>query len=313
MGYFTNNNFLDHGAWVGYRWTEPKSWYNRVGINFNINVSQLFSKIGTIDQKFQRANFNFNGHIQTKKLWWGGTFWNFTPRQNDFYEPRNTGWFFRRGSSISGGFFFESNSAKKYSGFSEFFMRKYFNFYDQFGIDWTASHTYRFSKRFSMSHRLGLSPSFNSIGYTWSDANQIIFARRRVKSVENIVSAKYNFSNMMGINLRVRHYYSSVDNKEFFTLQQADGSLVKNTNFNVNTNQNVNFFNVDMVYTWQFAPGSFLNIVWKNAVFDYKDIVERNYFKNFGNTIEADQNNNISLKVIYFLDYLQLKKKKIKN
>jgi Domain of unknown function (DUF5916) len=38
--------------------------------------------------------------------------------------------------------------------------------------------------------------------------------------------------------------------------------------------------------------------------------VERSYFKNFGNTIEANQNNNLSLKVIYFLDYLQLKKKK---
>ncbi|HET9434624.1 MAG TPA: DUF5916 domain-containing protein, partial [Chitinophagaceae bacterium] len=38
-----------------------------------------------------------------------------------------------------------------------------------------------------------------------------------------------------------------------------------------------------------------------------------NTIKNFGNTMEADQNNNISLKVIYFLDYLQLKKKKTKN
>jgi hypothetical protein len=164
-----------------------------------------------------------------------------------------------------------------------------------------------------MTHRLGLSPGFNSMGYSWSDGSEIIFARRKVKSVENILSAKYNFSNMMGINLRVRHYYSSVHNKEFFNQQQADGSLVKNTLFNQNRDQNVNFFNVDMVYTWQFAPGSFLNVVWKNAVFDYKDIVERNYFKNFSNTMEADQNNNISLKVIYFLDYLQLKKKKTKN
>ncbi len=209
--------------------------------------------------------------------------------------------------------FFETNYAKKYSGFSELFFRKYFNFYNQSGVDLTASHTYRFNNNFSMTHRLGLSPGFNSMGYSWSDGSEVIFARRKVKSVENILSAKYNFSNMMGINLRVRHYYSSVHNKEFFNLQQADGSLVKNTSFNQNRDQNVNFFNVDMVYTWQFAPGSFLNVVWKNAVFDYRDIVERNYFKNFSNTMEADQNNNISLKVIYFLDYLPLKKKKTKN
>ena len=113
----------------------------------------------------------------------------------------------------------------------------------------------------------------------------------------------------MGINLRVRHYYSSVDNKEYFTLQ-SNGQLAPNPSFVDDKDQNVNFFNVDMVYTWQFAPGSFINVVWKNAVFDYTNVVEKSYFKNFGTTMEADQNNNISLKVIYFLDYLQLRKKK---
>jgi hypothetical protein len=150
------------------------------------------------------------------------------------------------------------------------------------------------------------------MGYAWSDPAEIIFGRRKVNTFENILGAKYNFNNMMGITLRIRHYYSSVYNKEFFTLQQ-DGFLKPNSSFNQNVDQNANFFNVDMVYTWQFAPGSFINVVWKNAVFDYTNKVEESYIKNLGNTIEADQNNNISLKVIYFLDYLQLKKKKTKS
>ena len=45
---------------------------------------------------------------------------------------------------------------------------------------------------------------------------------------------------------------------------------------------------------------------------DLKTIIQQqqlpDYFKNFGNTLEADQNNNLSLKVIYFLDYLDIKK-----
>ena len=113
----------------------------------------------------------------------------------------------------------------------------------------------------------------------------------------------------MGINTRIRHYWSKVDYKEFFTLL-LNGELEKNTTFNENVNQNVNFFNVDMTYTWQFAPGSFINIVWKNSVVDFKDQIEKNYIKNFNNTMEADQNNNISFKIIYFFDALQLKKKK---
>ena len=312
LGYFTNNNFLDHNAWVGYRWTKPKGFYNRIGINFNFSLSHLFTPIGTIEEKYQRSNINFNGHVQTKKLLWFGSFWNYTPYQNDFYEPRTYGWFFRRGSSLSGGAWLETNYAKKYSAYFEAAARKYFNFYDQTAVDLLYNQNYRFSNKFSLSYRINYQPRFNNMGYTWSDPTQIIFGKRKVNTIENILGAKYNFNNMMGITLRIRHYYSSVDNKEFFTLQQ-DGSLVPNPSFATNKDQNANFFNVDMVYTWQFAPGSFINVVWKNAVYDYTNIVEPSYIKNLGNTIEADQNNNISLKVIYFLDYLQLKKKKTKS
>jgi len=56
-----------------------------------------------------------------------------------------------------------------------------------------------------------------------------------------------------------------------------------------------------------------LNIVWKDASFTYTNIIENGYFKNLGNTVESDQNNNLSLKVIYFLDYLDFKKWKKKK
>jgi hypothetical protein len=36
--------------------------------------------------------------------------------------------------------------------------------------------------------------------------------------------------------------------------------------------------------------------------------IQFRYFKNFGRTIDAPQNNNLSLKIIYFLDYLDFKK-----
>jgi len=45
-----------------------------------------------------------------------------------------------------------------------------------------------------------------------------------------------------------------------------------------------------LVYSWRFAPGSEINIVWKNA---------------------SAQNNSISFKILYFPDYLQLKKKRL--
>lgn len=124
MGYFTNNNFLDHGTWVGYRWTEPKKWYNRIFLNFNANRSMLQKAIDPITETYQSANFNINSNIQTKKLWWFGGFTGYNFRQNDFYEPRREGWYFKRGSSLEIGGWVNSNESKKYSFFIQIFGRK---------------------------------------------------------------------------------------------------------------------------------------------------------------------------------------------
>ena len=310
LGYFTNNNYLNHGGYVGYNWTQPKNWYNQIFMNVNGSVSKLFTPIGSIDQKYQSAQINYNLNIQSKKLWWIGSFMSFSFRQNDFYEPRHEGSFFRRNASFVFDLWFESNSAKKYSYYIETFARKYLSFYHGFSLNTNLQQNFRFNQKFSISHRLNLSPQYNNIGYAASqNGSEIIFSNRRVNTVENIIGLKYNFNTKMGITFRGRHYLSSVKNKKFYTLQ-PDGSLMENNGFNGNADQNVNFVNVDMVYTWEFAPGSFINIVWKNSVVDFDDQVERSYFRNFTNAIHTDQNNNISFKIIYFLDYLKLKKKK---
>ncbi|MFX7748077.1 DUF5916 domain-containing protein, partial [Acinetobacter baumannii] len=42
MGYFNNNNFMDNYFWMGYRWLEPKKWYNRINVNMNGGVSMRY-------------------------------------------------------------------------------------------------------------------------------------------------------------------------------------------------------------------------------------------------------------------------------
>jgi Domain of unknown function (DUF5916) len=308
LGFFMNNNFLDHGFRVSYRWIEPKDWYNRIFLNVNGRVSKLFTPFDGIKETYQSGQLNFNVEVQNKKLWWIGTFIGFNTKQNDFYEPRKSGYYFTRKPSLAIGGWLVSNEAKKYSFFVEAFTRRIFEFYGSQGVDIMTGQTYRFNNKFSISNRLNLMPRFNNVGYTTIDNGNVIFARRKVNTIENILNVKYSFTNMMWLTFRMRHYLSSVDNKEFFTLEK-NGLLTANPSFTENMNRNVNIFNIDMVYTWQFAPGSFLNIVWKNSIFTQQQLIEHSYFKNFGNTVEADQNNNLSLKVIYFLDYLQLKRR----
>ncbi len=307
MGYFTNNNYLNHYLYLGYHWTVPKNWYNRINVNFNNNLRFLSKKIAPIDTKYEYNRMNVNANVQSKKLWFLGMFVGYSFKQNDFYEPRAEGWFFKRGARLNLESWFESNESKKYSYSIDVSVHPAIHFYGAVGGDAEFSHSYRFNNKLSVSQDIEYSPSVNDIGYTYVDGSaDINFARRTVNVVEHVLSAKYNFTNRMGITFRARHYVSTVSNKAFYLLQR-DGSLTPHANYHPDADQNVNYFNIDMVYTWQFAPGSFLNIVWKDASQNYATFVERNYFKNVGNSITEQSNNNFSVKFIYFLDVLKLK------
>lgn len=308
LGYFTNSNYLSHGGWAGYKWIKPKGIYNRIFLNFNFWYNRLFSKIQPVDRMFQDAGFNVNGNMQTKKLWFFGAWMGYNFKSNDFYEPRQTGKFFERPNSLGMEVWFSNNDAKKYSFSVDVFHRRTFNFYGANSLSVSFYHSMRFNNKFSLNHQVNYNPAFNNVGFTDNYGNDIIFARRNINTVINTFGAKYNFSNKMGITFRLRHYMSTVANKQFYALMD-NGKLDPNTSYNGNRDQNFNLFNIDMVYTWQFAPGSFVYLVWKDFAKYYRNEVETSYFKNFGNTIDSYQNNSLSVRVIYFIDYLEAKKK----
>ena len=110
--------------------------------------------------------------------------------------------------------------------------------------------------------------------------------------------------------MRVRHYWSKVKYFDFMSLN-PDGTVAKANAVNKNPDINVNLFNIDMNYTWQFAPGSFINITWKTSSELYNQLVMQRYYRNLGKSVDAPAFNSLSLKVIYFLDYLSVKKKKV--
>ncbi len=307
LGYFTYNNTLDHYAWMGYNWLKPASWYNNLYLNFNFSYSRQLKP-----SVYRNVNINFNINGQLKNLWYAGISSGYEPKGNDFFEPRVPGRVFKGWSSRFYTAWVETNIAKKYvvSGEAMYVKRSLFGseryvFY--------LSNRYRFNDKLTIGHALSLAPQNDNVGFAgFNDVSEVIFGRRDIKTVENTFTIKYSFSSKMSINTRLRHYWSKVAYKEFFTLL-TDGSLEKNTLFNRNVHQNYNVFNMDAVFTWQFAPGSFINIVWKSSAEDFNREIDSPYLKNFSNTVRSDATNNLSFKVIYFLDYLDLKKIKKKK
>ncbi len=145
-------------------------------------------------------------------------------------------------------------------------------------------------------------------------ADAILFSIRDQEIVEHSIRASYTFNNKMGVSFRPRHYWTKVKYNEFRLLddkgllqpttyqgKDEEGRSLHNTNFNI--------FTVDMVFTWRFAPGSDLLVVWKQSIFNQDDLIEYDYLYNARNLFGKPQTNSFSFKVIYYLDYLSLKKK----
>jgi hypothetical protein len=296
IAFMNFNNTLDHYLWAGYRWNKPKNWYNNINLNFNLNYQRQLDP-----GYFRSANFNANVNGQLKNLWYVGFNVGYEPEFNDFFESR-TGELFRGWSNYFAGLWFETNQAKKYSVYTEVFhvARSLFNS-KRTGI-WFQQR-YRFSDRFSITHFTGLEPQKRNVGY----AIDGFFGRRDRETVENTLSFKYSFNTMMNITTRFRHYWSYVDYDQLYDL--VDTKLQENFSRDPNeANQNFNLFNIDAVYTWQFAPGSFINVVYKSSTDNFNSFFDKGYIRNFDKTMQGDDINNLSLKVIYFLDYFQFRK-----
>ncbi|MDV7389770.1 DUF5916 domain-containing protein, partial [Arthrospira platensis SPKY1] len=102
-------------------------------------------------------------------------------------------------------------------------------------------------------------------------------AGRREIGIEEIA---LGIESDISLAFRLRHYWLAVAYKEFFDLI-PDGSLIGN-NYQNPEDFVVNSFNFDLVLKWNFAPGSELLLIWKNAVYEQQkgEGLPENYFAN---------------------------------
>lgn len=304
LGFFTNNNYLDHSLFMGYSKYTPGKWYLQYETWFEADHSQRFKP-----QAYQSFAANVGGWVKFKNFWSANMNIGRVFSGNDFYEARTTGRVFNAFSSTGINGSFNSNNAKKYNG-GAYLSVRFQDSYGGFGLGTGFYQNYRVNNKLSFGTEVMVEPRYNYVNWVGkSSTNETIFSKYDRNTVESILDVKYAFTAKMGLNLRGRHYWSDRRNKSFFMLQN-DGNLQENpgTEF-INKHVNYNVFNIDMVYSWQFAPGSELSVTYKDVAEDYETLNREGYGRNFGRVIGRPQNNSLSFKVLYYLDYLQLKKR----
>ncbi len=317
LGYLYNNNLRNGYAYVGYDLYKPFWKLLKFWSSLSTNYSRLYKP-----NKF--SDFNVRGEIGgTFKNWLStGIFFVIEPIETyDFYEPRVWGRFYtwQRSNNVGG---FISSDYRKRIALDLNVNYRMFDTENRHRLNITAGPRFRFSDKFSMVYTLvryeyvndeGAALDLNGNGTIIG--NDIIFGKRDQTTYENVLAANYIFTNRMGLTLRVRHYWSNVKYNSFHVLDEngyltpstytgldANGESLHNTNFNA--------FNVDMVYRWVFAPGSELSLVYKTSLLAFDNNVSASYTDNFQNTMKEPQTQSLSLKVLYYIDYLSLKKKK---
>lgn len=303
MGFYTNNNFFDQGLNLGYNVYKPGKWYNQIQAWTEVEYSRRFKP-----SDYQSLGIYPGVYVLFKNQWSAELNGNWVAEGNDFYESRN-GQVFKAPASHRLAIYINPNRAKAYN-FGGNIVRTKKAMFNGETYNFYLFQNFRVSDKLAFGLDLNFAPSYNAVNWVGFNGDQSVFSRYDRNTVENTMDAKYSFTNRMGIQLGVRHYWSDRRNKDFYSLN-SDGSLSPYTGGALqNVDRNYNVFNIDLSYVWQFTPGSELNITYKNAAESNEQFLTKRYSRNFDKVLSGPQNNSLSVKVLYYIDYLDLVKKK---
>ena len=304
LGYIQRNNEVHTGMNVSYRIIEPfwimREWYAEAWWDYYrmYQPNDIFGhEIGSYTSFLFKNNYymELNGGIETGR--------------HDYYETRVAGRYFFNPYNFWWNIFVNTDSRKRINGYAHYGGYNKPDI-DQFGYWGDTGINFRIGQHLQLEYSTGLNFEMNDRGYVdkTSSEDTIYFAKRDVKTFQNIFNVLYAFNNKASMSFRLRHYWSGAANKIYYQLN-PDGSLNEDVSYTNNNDENYNAFTIDMIFRWIFAPGSELSLAWKNSIYNNQDEVVTNYWDNIRNTWKSNQTNSLSLKILYYIDYNNLRKK----
>jgi len=303
LGYITNNNYNQTGLLFIYNVFKPFWKLNNIQNRFRITLNRLHNP--SVNTGFSIDGSSFVTFTNNSSL--GVQFYGYPSGQHDYFEPRTPGRFYSRPGFGHTEVLFSSDTRKSltidtYGGYGRYGTTNNKNAHSFWG---GISSGYRLNNKFSLGLGIRYYYAFNNIGFLKKDS-LIRFGHRDVMFLENNLTGDYFFSNKLSLNFRIRHYWSTVNYNEYYSL--IENGKLENDTYDGKHNISFNTFNVDLGFTWRFAPGSELTLVWKNSILDQDNVIPSGFFKDCRYVFDQPHMNSLSFKAIYYLDYQQLKR-----
>jgi len=309
MGFNSRNNRFENEISLEYNIYEPfgkvLDWFNEISIEYNTQYKGL---------DYTSLIIEGSTRTTTRKYLTLSAFFEIKPDGFNYYEPRVDGWKYSNPGYVAVGGFTSSDYRKKLALDTRVtlaYSSRYLTFYYEFEL----KPRFRPNDRLFFVYTFYMEHLNNDPGYVLDSLNAtgeqvIIFGRRDVQTLTNVLEANYMLRSNISLNLRLRHYWVWAHYLSFYNLR-PDGYL-NPSDYSGNQDVDYNQFNIDLSFIWDFAPGSQLSFVWKNAVNTSDDIIDYHFFRNLGNTFTAPATNSFSIRVLYYIDAMYFKKKKKK-
>lgn len=305
MGYQVNGNVSRNRFYTNYNFYKPTRLfvesYNSLTFDYWINpaTKKAIYASAAIDLYATLPNYwGLNIHSEIHP---GQTY--------DYYEPRVPGRYSRNWKLFYNTLYLATDSRKPLGIELSLNGGKYLNEYND-GEGYSISPNIRYRMNNHTLIKAGIFYNDDTYNMGFADIDEdgtIIYGGRYLKTWVASADIRYMFKNDMYLSFIGRHYWNTGQYIDYFTLLD-NGELEINQDYTAENNFSYNAFNIDVVYSWQFAPGSIFSVTCKYAIEAEMPLTTLHYGKNFSSTFDHPNQSQISLKFLYFLDYLYLKK-----
>jgi hypothetical protein len=306
LGYQSINNLVSNRIYADYNFYNPNKYfresYNSISVDYQTNyLTGERTKCG-IDLSLFVNLLSYNA------IFGGG---GITPLSSlDYYEPREDGNRYNKTIRYYYSYIGVSSDYRKKLALDLTFNMS--NFIDRFvseGYNTDVTLRWRMNDHLSIKYIFAYYFDPYNFGHAnFDSAGNNIYGVRKLNTFINSLNLQYIFNKNMSLSLIGRHYWSRGEYRHYYTLQD-DGDVIQNDVYDENNDFSYNVFNIDLLYSWRFAPGSDIVLAFKNAIENEDQELISHFGKNLDHTLKSPQTNSISLKIIYYFDYLYLRKK----
>lgn len=311
LGLTLYNNYFNNNFYVKYNEYEPQG--KILNYNSQINITRFYH-FSSMNVHKSFASWSLGLTTRNYTSYWTGITYDLY-NGYDYYEPRLPNFYFRTGKNLSNNFGISTDYRKPFA----IDVSTYYSFNtilktQNYNIE--ISPLGRITNHFSFRYTFEYSKIFKQFGFASIDRQNMlpIFGERNVTSMTNSLNGNYFFKNDLSLSLKFRHYLSVGKYAQTYYLQ-TNGFLSENISSTFQPslyNFNFHSLNVDLIFSWQFAPGSNIMLIWKNEIFHEGDKIYSNIFYNFSALNEYPQTNTFLVKINYYLDYEYIFRKKRK-